>query len=187
MAFNMIRQTEDGVPIYECLSTDTKETPQPLGAEAYETDTGDKYEYRGSVGWKQTDNAGSIILQAAGTSTWSYGSWPQDRYDDSTATAGDALDNTVFGTLTNQGIYAGIIFIPTANECTMQISLDGTTFIAADHPFIDMGVAARTIVTTTTANTGPFLMNTPCKGIRFLNDGAAAATVTYSQVGKVDI
>lgn len=60
MAFNIIRQTEDGVPIYECLSTDTKKTPQPLGAVAYETDTGNKYEYRGSTaGWVNTNTDGA--------------------------------------------------------------------------------------------------------------------------------
>jgi len=65
MAFNIIRQTEDGVPVYECLSTDTKETPKPLGAEAYETDTGDKYEYLGSTaGWVQTHGSGHALTSS---------------------------------------------------------------------------------------------------------------------------
>lgn len=115
-----------------------------------------------------------------------YGNYPETWHNQSSATAGDALDNTVFGELNSIAMYEGVIFQNTTANVTIQVSIDGTTFIAADHPFIDMGVAARTIVTGTNTNVGPFLCNTPgIKGIRFLNEGAAQATVTYALVGKV--
>ncbi|MEN8171430.1 MAG: hypothetical protein ABFS03_00970 [Chloroflexota bacterium] len=136
-----------------------------------------------------TDSSGNPAgnVSVADPIDLSYGGYPEDRYDQSAATAGDALDNTTFGELTDQDIYEGIVFMNTTANVSVQISLDGTTWIAADHPFIDMGVATRTIVTGTAAATGPYLMNTPCRGVRFLNEGAAQATVMYSQVGKVGI
>ena len=141
-----------------------------------------EYKYAAD-GWVQTSFGGAVGVSA----NWSSQTFPDDRYDQSTATAANATDNTVFGTVTDQDIYDGVIFMNTTADCTLQITLDGTNWIAADHPFIDMGVAARTVVTGTNTNTGPFLMNTPCKGFRFLNEGAAACTVTYAQVGKVGI
>lgn len=143
---------------------------------------GDVHTWLGD-GWVQTSFGGAVGVSA----DWSSQTFPEDRYDQSTATAANATDNTVFGTVTDQEIYDGVIFMNTTANCTLQITLDGANWIAADHPFIDMGAAARTVVTGTNTNTGPFLMNTPCKGFRFLNEGAAACTVTYAQVGKVGI
>lgn len=133
----------------------------------------------------EVSNGAAKVTQAGGT--WDYGTWPEDRYDTASQTNSDGALDAIFATNTTHSGYAGLIFINTANNVTLQITLDGSTWIAADHPFIDMGVAARTIVTGTNGNVGPFLMNTPCKGFRFLNEAAAAGAVTYAQVGKVHI
>lgn len=131
--------------------------------------------------------SGAVNSQTNSGSVWSYGTWPEDRYDAATSTAEDAVDNTAHLAVEDQNLYEGLMFMNTTGNVTIQISLDGTTYIAADHPFIDMGVAARTIVTGTSAATGPYLMNTPCKAFKFLNEGAVQSTVTYAQVGKVGI
>ncbi len=174
--------------IITLLSTDAKPEVDEIGSKLIETDTGNKYEYRGlTIGWVIIDNAGSRKSELSNNSIWSYGTWPEDRYDPSSAQAGDALDNTIFGELTNHDLYKGVIFYNTAGNVTVQITLDGVNWIAADHPFIDLGVVARTIVTGTSTNVGPFLMNTPCRGFRFLNEGAVQASVIYAQIGRSDV
>ena len=96
-------------------------------------------------------------------------------------TAADASDNTVLGTLDTEG-YESVTFMDVTAEVTVQISLNGTDFEAVDVYFQDLGAIDATaeelaLVKDTTSNTGPFFMKTPCRKIRFLNAGAAKATV----------
>jgi len=68
MAFSEKHYRTNEPSEWTCLSTDTKDTPSTNGKIkvtdiAYETDTGDKYEYRGSTaGWVQTDSGGGTNL-----------------------------------------------------------------------------------------------------------------------------
>lgn len=59
-----IPRTNDHVAHYTCLSTDTKETTGVfVGDIAYETDTGNKTEYRGSTaGWVTTQQGGASVM-----------------------------------------------------------------------------------------------------------------------------
>ena len=110
--------------------------------------------------------------------------YPETLYDPASIQTADASDNTPTAGINVVG-YEGIVFIETVADVTVQVSIDGTTWIAVDYPFIDLGVAARTIVITTNSNTGPFLIETPYSAIRFLNHSALQSTITYARVGKM--
>jgi len=178
MAFDIIRQTEDGVPVYECLSTDTKETPQPLGAVAYETDTGDKYEYRGSAGWVQTDNAGSLLSELSSGSVWSYGNYPETWYSSgSWAGAADAATTTIssvesFNTFTME------LHTLTATSATVALSLDGTNF--TDVILYDLSTGALFATAAITATGIYQFRNLKFTDIRVTQAGAGAAEIRYS-------
>lgn len=182
MAFTMIRQTEDGVPVYECLSTDTKKTPQPLGAVAFETDTGDKYEYRGSTaGWVNTDSSGSIIAQMSGGSTWSYGDYPHNSADTFTCTNDGASDNDLLGTFDNLENYNAFTIYngDDATSVDFEISADGTNFTSATACVLHDATGQTTYVLTIPAgDIGFFTPRGKIKSLRIRQDGVGAITAS---------
>lgn len=140
-----------------------------------------------------TGDAAHTEAQAGSLSA--YGPQPENRYLEATVTNASAVDNVAFNTQTSVEMYEGVIFDTTAGEVTAQISIDGTTFKATtvDNMFVDLGAPATAasdsykgfkLVSTTTGGVGPFFLPLPCKGVRFVNDGAVAAALSFALVGK---
>jgi hypothetical protein len=142
------------------------------------------------------NDAERVVLSDTGSNEWSYGTWPQDRYDVGNSTSTGAGDNDAHLAVEDQDTYEALIFEATTGEVTLSISIDGTNYLAGDARFVDLGQAASAVtdsykgfkqVATTNGGTGPYLLVTPCKAFKFLNDGATQSVVTYAQLGKAGV
>ena len=135
------------------------------------------------------DDSGALVAQemvgGAAKVSSNTTNLPENLYEAATIQTSGALDNDASAGINMVGFEA-ITFDTTAGEVTAQQSIDGAAWPAAtvDVAFIDMGSATRALVTTTTGGVGPFLLECPFSSIRFLNDGAAQATISYARVGK---
>lgn len=121
------------------LSSDTKPTGSVrVGSLCYETDTGDKYEYDGNSWIQVADNgSGYTSVQADYR-----GVYPASYYLNATGTAG-TNDNDVVYTSNDITTYNTHYVECTAGTIDVDVSLDGTNYIAA--------VAGVSLVTTTPA------------------------------------
>lgn len=166
-----IPRTNDHVAHYTCLSTDTKETTGIyVGDVAYETDTGDKYEYRGSTaGWANVDSNGVSLTQP----NWSGQLWAHNRYDDTAGSAGTNDNDVIYtsGALDNYNYH---IIEATAGTVSIDVSIDGTNWIA-DVAVVDVTTTTPATRVVTLASGSMGILEGKFKNIRVLQSGATAS------------